>query len=97
MAERKAYRFTRGMAQITGMGGRYEADCRGAVVAALEYLDAHPKAAAKGRRVLSAMLAGDRDMTECMYGAAVRTVIWIREHGWEAYKREMREHPNARR
>jgi hypothetical protein len=89
MPKPKPYKFSRRMRQITGMGGSYEADCRAAVVAALMYLDSHPRANPKSQRVLTAMLAGGRDLTECSYGGAVQTVIWIRKHGWEAYQRQM--------
>jgi hypothetical protein len=99
----KKYCFSSDMRPITSPGSDYEESVRAMVIAALNWLDDHPKAqplfyGMKGvnqdnedaQHIFSAMDKAVSGSSGSMLSFAVSTVLYIRKQGWEAYCQEMR-------
>jgi len=70
------YIFVEGMREISGFGGGYEEACRKMLVAGLEWLDAHPKAAPKfhGYKGIYGTVHEDNDDAKALSAAVVNAV-----------------------
>jgi hypothetical protein len=100
------YEFTPEMREISGFGEEYEATCRAMLKAALEWLDAHPKAEPKfhGYKNVYGIIEEENDdarelskaaikphCTGAMHQAVISHALVIRKHGWDWYVRKMSE------
>ena len=97
------YVYSADMRSITPSGSDYEESVRSMVIAALKWLDEHPKAQPvfygmegatqdndDAEQVISAMNEAVPNSSGSMLNYALITILSIRKQGWEAYCQQMR-------
>lgn len=96
------YEWTPAMVrEISGFGGAYEAWCRRALVAALNWIDEQPERPftpwvqqqgelnADARELADALdVEYGAVLSLAMFAAICNAVCWIRKHGWDRYVAE---------
>lgn len=95
------YEFKEDMAEISGIGGKYEEYCREMLVTGLEYAEEHdldPKFAVydgvygyveslneDGAELFGVVAGAVDDCTGAMLQAVISHIMWIRTHSWDEW------------
>lgn len=84
------YEFTKGMREISGFGGSYEAGCRAMVKSGMEFLDANPgcNPVYKGSKGIYGLILEDNDDAKALTNAVMNAPFINPDTGKQTTVRE---------